>query len=115
MNPSQTTFLCITAAAAGVTLFLRALPFLLFRNGKEIPSAVRYIGQMLAPAVIAMLLVYCFGGYFAERPPASHGYGLAELAGAAVVLALQLWKKNPLLSILCGTAVYMVLVQLVFP
>lgn len=35
------------------------------------------------------------------------------LAGAAVV-GLQLWRKNTLLSIAAGTALYMVLVQTVF-
>ena len=36
-----------------------------------------------------------------------------RLAGAAVV-GLHLWKKNTLLSIAVGTALYMVLVQAVF-
>ena len=42
-------------------------------------------------------------------------FGLAETAAAAVVVALQLWRRNPLLSILAGTAVYMALVQTVVP
>ena len=37
------------------------------------------------------------------------------IAAAAVVVALQLWKRNPLISILAGTAVYMTLVQTVIP
>ena len=40
---------------------------------------------------------------------------LAELAAAVVVVALQVWKRNPLVSILAGTAVYMTLVQTVVP
>ena len=42
-------------------------------------------------------------------------FGLAEIAAAIVVVALQLWKRNPLVSILAGTAVYMTLVQTVIP
>jgi branched-subunit amino acid transport protein AzlD len=42
-------------------------------------------------------------------------FGLAEAAAAVVVVSLQLWKRNPLLSILAGTAVYMMLVQTVVP
>ena len=41
--------------------------------------------------------------------------GKSELAAAVVVVALQVWKRNPLVSILAGTAVYMTLVQTVVP
>ena len=49
-----------------------------------------------------------------------HGYGLdrtmwaPQLAAAAAVVVLHLWKRNNLLSILGGTVLYMVLVQAVF-
>ena len=40
------------------------------------------------------------------------GYGV--LWTAACVVVLQVWKRNSLISILTGTAVYMILIQLVF-
>jgi hypothetical protein len=40
--------------------------------------------------------------------------GLPELLAGAAVVGLHLWKKNTLLSIAVGTALYMVLVQAVF-
>ena len=40
--------------------------------------------------------------------------GLPELIAAAAVVGLHCWKKNTLLSIAAGTALYMVLVQVVF-
>ena len=49
-----------------------------------------------------------------------HGYGLdrtmwaPQLAAAAAVVVLHLWKRNNLLSIFGGTVLYMVLVQAVF-
>lgn len=44
----------------GLTTFVtRAIPFLIFRNGKEIPETVKYLGRALPPAVIGMLVVYC--------------------------------------------------------
>ena len=49
-----------------------------------------------------------------------HGYGLdrtmwaPQLAAAAAVVVLHLWKRNNLLSIFGGTVLYMVLVQSVF-
>lgn len=101
----------LIGVTAGVTLLLRAFPFLLFGTAEKTPPVIEYIGKMLSPAAIAMLVVYCFGCYFRDRLPLQNDYGAAELAAAAVVIGLQLWKKNPLLSILCGTAVYMVIVQ----
>lgn len=41
-------------------------------------------------------------------------HGLPELISIAVITALHLWKRNVLLSIGVGTALYMVLVQVVF-
>ena len=41
-------------------------------------------------------------------------HGLPELIAAAAVVGLHCWKKNTLLSIAAGTALYMVLVQVVF-
>lgn len=41
-------------------------------------------------------------------------HGLPELLAGAAAVGLHLWKKNTLLSIAVGTALYMVLVQAVF-
>ncbi|MEG2652627.1 MAG: AzlD domain-containing protein, partial [Ruthenibacterium sp.] len=41
-------------------------------------------------------------------------HGLPELIGVAAVVGLYAWKKNTLLSIAAGTALYMLLVQVVF-
>ena len=95
---------------AVVTFLTRALPFLLFGRGNRAPRVVLYLGKYLPPAVIAMLIVYCFRGVsFA----AVSGW-VPSLIAAVAVVALHLWKKNNLLSILGGTVFYMVLVQLVF-
>lgn len=107
-TPYLISLICVTA---GVTVLLRAFPFLLFGSGKKTPGGIVYLGKVLSPAAIAMLVVYCFGCYFRDRPPMEFGYGAAELIAAAAVVGLQLWKKNPLCSILAGTAVYMILVQ----
>ena len=57
-----------------------------------------------------MLVVYCLRGVDLFGP----NHGLPELIAAAAVVGLHLWKKNTLLSIAAGTALYMVLVQVVF-
>ena len=42
---------------------------------------------------------------------AERHYGIAELTASVIVVLLQLWRRNPLLSILAGTVVYMLLIQ----
>ena len=106
----MTKAIAAIAVMAVVTFLTRALPFLLFGRGNQVPRVVLYLGKYLPPAVIAMLIVYCLRGVsFAS----ASGWAPALIAAAAVV-ALHLWKKNNLLSILGGTILYMVLVQVVF-
>ena len=98
------------AVMAVVTFLTRALPVLLCGRGGEPPKVVLYLGKFLPPAVIAMLIVYCYRGTsFAGLDTWLPGL----IAGAAVV-ALHIWKKNDMLSIVGGTILYMVLVQAVF-
>lgn len=98
------------AVMAVVTFLTRALPFLLFDRGDHPPKLVLYLGQVLPPAIIAMLIVYCLKGISFATPA---GWMPSLLAGGAAVL-LHLWKGNDLLSIFGATVLYMVLVQGVF-
>lgn len=100
----------LVAVMAVCTFLTRALPFLLFGRGGEAPHVVLYLGKFLPPAVIAMLIVYCYRAT-SFAAPALWAPGL--IAGLAVV-ALHLWKRNNMLSIVGGTVLYMVLVQVVF-
>lgn len=108
----MTTLQTVAAVAvmAVVTFLTRALPFLLFGRGNRVPAVITYLGRYLPPAVIAMLIVYCLRDVSFSSPA---GWAPSLIASAAVV-ALHLWKKNNLLSIMGGTVLYMVLVQLVF-
>ena len=100
----------IIAVMAAVTFMLRAGPFVLFPQGKKPPQYVRYLGQVLPYAMIAMLIVYCLKDVsFVTQP-----YGLPELLAIAVVSGIHLWKRNTMLSISVGTVVYMLLIQKVF-
>lgn len=95
---------------AAVTFLTRALPFVLFDRGKEPPKIVLYLGKVLPPAIIAMLIVYCLRNVNLL----SGARGIPELICVLVVVLLHLWKRNNLLSIFGGTVLYMVLIQLVF-
>ena len=98
----------LVAIMAVVTMLLRFLPFLVFRRGT--PAYVTYLGKVLPAAIIGMLVIYCLKDTVLIRPP----YGAPELIAAAAVVGLQCWKRNALLSILGGTVLYMVMVQLFF-
>ncbi len=98
----------LIAAMAIVTILLRALPFLLFR--KQTPAYISYLGRVLPPAIIGMLVVYCLKDMTPSLPP----FGLPEMIAAACVVILQAWRRSALLSILSGTVLYMALVQLAF-
>lgn len=98
------------AVMSAVTFLTRALPFLLFDRGEHPPKIVLYLGKVLPPAIIAMLIVYCMKGVTFSTPA---GWIPTLLAGAAAVL-LHLWKGNDLISIFGATGLYMVLVQGVF-
>lgn len=106
----DTQALLIVLVAAGVTIVLRFLPFFVFGGGRETPEIISYLGKVLPFAIMGMLVVFCLKNVsFAAAP-----YGLPEAIACAVTVVVHLWRKNTLLSIVIGTAVYMVLVQMVF-
>ena len=107
-------FLIMTLICGAVTIALRAFPFVMFSGSRPVPAVIKYIGKVLAPAAIAMLVIYCYCSSYWDISFAAGGYGIPEAAASAVVVLLQLWKRNPLLSIIAGTVVYMVLKQTVF-
>ena len=106
MNTAHSAVL--VGVMAAVTVLLRALPFLVFR--KKVPAFILYLGRVLPPAIIGMLVIYCLKDMTVTSPP----FGAPEMIAGALVVLLQAWKRNALLSILGGTAAYMLLIQLVF-
>ena len=94
----------IVAVAWAVTFGLRALPFLLFAGrGRDVPPSVERFGSIISPVIIAGLIVY---SYSALEWRTAWPY----FAGVLVV-ALQLWRRNALLSIIAGTVLYMCLLS----
>ena len=91
------------------TMATRFLPFLVFPKGKTPPKFVQYLGKVLPCAAIGLLVVYCFKDF-----ALSGTYGIPEILSVLLIIVLHKWKKNTLLSIGGGTALYMLLVQTVF-
>ena len=103
------TLLMILVIAV-VTASLRFLPFFMFSSERPVPEFVSYLGRVLPYSIMAMLVVYCLKGIsFAKAP-----FGLPELISVILVAVLHIWKRNTLLSIICGTICYMVCIQFVF-
>lgn len=110
MPVNAVTSLLIILAVAATTFATRAVPFLVFPKGKAIPKVVGYLGKVLTPAVIGMLVIYCLK----DTPVVTAPHGIPELIAVTAVVVLHIWKRNNLLSIGAGTVLYMVLVQLFF-
>jgi len=101
----DTTYaLGVLAAMAAVTFGLRALPFLAARFLQSHPLVQR-LGRFLPLAIMTLLLLHTLVGSAKENPSGPW----AELAAVATVMALQWWRRQPLLSILAGTALYVLL------
>ena len=99
----------LVAVIAGVTIALRFAPFILLR-GRDTPKFIAYLGRVLPYAIMGMLVVYCLRG----TGFAAVSNWMPQLIATALVVLLHIWKRNTLLSIIAGTAGYMILVQVVF-
>ncbi len=102
--------IALIAVVAVVTTALRFLPFLVFNGKRKTPETVTYLGRVLPFAIMGMLVVYCYKEISLIEFP----FGIPELIAGAAVVLLHLFRRNTLLSIVGGTAAYMLLVQVVF-
>lgn len=100
------------AAAIGVatlvTWLTRLLPFWMFGKKRAVPAWLRYLSGALPCAIMVVLVAYCLRGVRFSAEP----YGLPELLSLALAAGLQTWKGSTLLSVLAGTACYMLLIRL---
>ena len=90
-----------------ITFSLRALPFLLFSGDRRMPDWLSRLGAVLPSAIMAVLIVYCLKGVKSDII----GTGLPSAIAVLVVALSFKWKHNTFLSILSGTAVYMLLLR----
>lgn len=89
-----------------ITFFTRATPFIFFKD-KNPPELIQYIQQYIPPMIMVILVIYCLKDIrFFSKP-----YGIPEMVAILFIVIMHVWKKNPLLSILGGTIIYMVLIQ----
>lgn len=96
----------VIAVLAGTTFLTRALPFLVLSRAANHPL-LNHLGRLLPPIVMVLLVVYSF-----KNDAAFSVSFLPELGCLALVAVLHLAFRQPLLSIVGGTAAYMTLVQM---
>jgi branched-subunit amino acid transport protein AzlD len=94
------------AVIALATFATRFLPFLFF-GSREPPATLAVVEKNLPPMILLLLVVYCLKDVQWLTVP----YGIPELFTIGIVAGLHFWKRNAMLSIFIGTALYMVIVQ----
>ena len=92
----------VTIALAAVTNFItRWLPFQLFTHSKD---------DRQEPAIMTMLVVYCYRNLNFVHLNQS----LPELLAGLVTVGVHLWQRKMFLSLTLGTLCYILLVNFVF-
>ena len=100
----------IVAVVSLVTVAIRFLPFIVFRESENVPESITYLGRALPSAVMGMLVIYCLKDISFTAAP----YGIPELVCAALTAGAYLWKKDTSISVVIGTVLYMLMIQKVF-
>jgi branched-subunit amino acid transport protein AzlD len=111
-----------TFAMGAVIFFCRAFPFLFFRGGEQGAKAdagagkgnkaqaiLNFVEKIVPPAAMTVLAFNSLAGNLGDNLRGS----LPALIAAVVVALLHLWKRNSLISIFGGTALYMVLERII--
>ncbi len=89
------------------TIIIRFIPFIIFKSNT--PAIIKYLGNVLPYSIMAMLVVYCLKGVSFT----SLSTFLPELIAGLVVVLVHKLKHNMLLSIIVGTVLYMLLINLI--
>ena len=104
MNAKMAVIAILVSAV--ITFGLRALPFLVFQEGKELPDQIKRLGMVLPSSIMAVLFtsltVYTGAFQFVLITFLSSGASIVTITAVSYK-----WKHNTLISILLGTVSYM--------
>jgi len=115
--------LLLTFVMAAVIFFCRVFPFLFFR-GKKSGAAetsmegssdrrkeafLAFVEKTVPPAAMTVLAFNALAGPVKTNP---HEL-IPALAAAVFTAAVHLWRRNPLISIFGGTALFMLLQRII--
>ncbi len=104
----MTYFVMVCLVMGLVTYFTRALPFLFYSVRK--PSKLLDFLQKYLSAVVMVIFVFSM---YKDIDFRAAPYGIPALVAGAITALLHLWKRNVLLSIGAGTAVYMIFIRMI--
>ena len=90
-----------------VTLATRIVPVLIFGRGGKVPELILYLGRVVPYTAMGLLIVYCLK----DVSVMEGSHGLPEAIALALVAVSYLWKRNTILSVVAGTAVYMAMLR----
>lgn len=104
---NKTAAFILLIACACIIYFERSIPWLAFGK-KEMPSLLKKLADLLPPALMAILVVY---GLKSITTANTHTI-LSMIVASLFTIVIHVWKKNQILSVFLGTAVYMLLLNL---
>jgi branched-subunit amino acid transport protein AzlD len=106
--PSTGYLLAVLATILVITFALRALPFAVLEplRGSALMGS---LSRWMPAGIMTILVVYTLK----DVSLGTGWHGLPEALALAVTVGLHVWRRNALLSILGGTAVYVLLVNTV--
>lgn len=104
---SKTMAVWVIVACALITFMWRVIPFLVFHGDRKMPPILDRLKDLLPAAVMAILVVYGLKGLTS----ADGHEALAMIIASIFVAGIHIWKKNTILSVFLGTAVYMILLN----
>ncbi len=104
---NSTYIYSVIVVVALMTMLIRFLPFIVFKN--NVPKIVEYLGEVLPYSIMAMLVVYCLRNI----DILGQSHGLPEIIASLFVVLIHKFKHNLLLSVVCGTVVYMFLINII--
>jgi branched-subunit amino acid transport protein AzlD len=118
--------LIITAACGAVTVFCRLFPFLFFARNSKLLSRpanafIEFIERIAPPAAMTVLTFNILGPSLRDlvktvtnalssvSAPNEFFPALVVFCASVLTALLHIWKRNTLISIFGGTAIYMIL------
>jgi len=104
-NLTEALFLVLAMGA--VILFCRVFPFLFSFGQKD--TAFQFVEKTVPPVAMTVLAFNILGSSLRDNP----GDGLLVLAASVLTALVHLWKRNSLISIFGGTALYMILQRII--
>ncbi|RZL27391.1 MAG: branched-chain amino acid ABC transporter [Rhodococcus sp. (in: high G+C Gram-positive bacteria)] len=107
--PDTTYIFSAVAIMAVVTFALRAIPFAVLKPLRS-SALVAYLGIYMPAGVMLILVMYSLKNVSVTGP----SHGLPELIAVSATAAIHLWRKNAVLSIVVGTAMYVALMNTIF-